>query len=61
MKCRAENNIMKECLNRWYSDEDFRQECKEIYLQRRSEFRRTGKPVQKYTRHGLKIREEKES
>ncbi|XP_046397376.1 COX assembly mitochondrial protein homolog [Ischnura elegans] len=40
--CRKENDCMKECLLRWYRDEDFRNECKKEYLRERSEYRRTG-------------------
>lgn len=40
--CRAQNNNLKDCMIRWYSDEGFKEECKQIYLAERSEFRRTG-------------------
>lgn len=42
-KCRAENTALKECLTKWYQDEDYVQECTEIYLNERADFRRTGK------------------
>lgn len=42
VKCQAENKALKECSLRWFRDEDFREECKKIYLERRSEYRRTG-------------------
>ncbi|CAD7080089.1 unnamed protein product [Hermetia illucens] len=41
-KCRDQNNALKSCLEEWYQNEQFQNECKEIYLQERSEFRRTG-------------------
>lgn len=42
VKCRKENADLKECLTRWYNDEEFKKECTEEYLQERSEYRRTG-------------------
>lgn len=42
-KCRKETTAMKECLTKWYQDEDFIKECTEMYLNERAEFRRTGK------------------
>ncbi|XP_015599334.1 COX assembly mitochondrial protein homolog [Cephus cinctus] len=46
-KCRKENTALKGCLERWYTDENFKEECKEQYLQERSEYRRTGIPQKK--------------
>lgn len=40
--CRKENTALKDCLNKWYQDEVFKNRCKEEYLDERSEFRRTG-------------------
>lgn len=51
VKCRKENAALKECLTKWYGDEDFKNLCKEEYLNERSEFRRTGirrKDTQRY-------------
>lgn len=45
-KCRNENNKLKRCLEQWFSDKDFKEECKQLYLQERSEFRRTNIPKQ---------------
>ncbi|XP_049854305.1 COX assembly mitochondrial protein homolog isoform X2 [Schistocerca gregaria] len=42
IKCRKENDALRDCLTRWYQDEDFKRECQEEYLSERSEFRRTG-------------------
>ncbi len=42
--CRKENASMQECQKKWYQDEDFKNECKEIYLQERKEYRLTGIP-----------------
>lgn len=41
-KCRKENTALKDCYTKWYSNDEFKAECTEIYLQERSEFRRTG-------------------
>lgn len=40
--CRRENAALKNCLTRWYEDEGFKEQCKNEYLEERSEFRRTG-------------------
>lgn len=40
--CRQQNEGLKNCLGKWYQDEDFKNECKNIYLEDRSEYRRTG-------------------
>lgn len=40
--CRKQNNSLKNCLAKWYQDDGFKSECTEIYLNERSEFRRTG-------------------
>ena len=42
--CRKENDAMQECQKKWYKDETFKNECKEIYLQERKEYRQTGIP-----------------
>lgn len=42
VKCRKENDELKECLGKWYHDEGFKQVCTEEYLAERSEYRRTG-------------------
>lgn len=41
-KCRSETDALKNCLTKWYQDEDFKERCKNEYLQERSEYRRTG-------------------
>lgn len=51
IKCRKENAALKACLTRWYEDEDFKNLCKEEYLEERTQFRRTGirqKEAQRY-------------
>lgn len=53
--CRDENDKLKNCLGKWYKNEDFIKECTEIYLNDRSEFRRTG--LQKKYRNYLKERD----
>lgn len=42
VQCRKENSALKDCLTKWYQDEAFKHRCKEVYLNERSEFRRTG-------------------
>lgn len=42
IKCRQENATLKNCLAHWYNDDDFKLQCKEEYLNERSEYRRTG-------------------
>lgn len=44
ISCRKENSHLKECLGKWYKNEAFKEECKQIYLQERSDFRSTGIP-----------------
>lgn len=41
-KCQKQNVAMKDCLTEWYRNEQFVQECTDIYLKERSEYRRTG-------------------
>ncbi|CAG7821208.1 unnamed protein product [Allacma fusca] len=41
-KCKKQTNDMKECLTRWYQDDEFRKICEQEYLDERTEFRRTG-------------------
>lgn len=40
--CRNENTALKDCLGRWYQDEEFKKRCTNEYLAERSEYRRTG-------------------
>lgn len=42
ISCRKENDSLKECLAKWYKDDDFKKRCTEEYLKERSEYRRTG-------------------
>lgn len=42
VKCRLENEELKKCSMRWFRDEKFREECTQIYLDQRMEYRRTG-------------------
>uniref|UniRef100_A0A1B0CEJ6 protein disulfide-isomerase n=1 Tax=Lutzomyia longipalpis TaxID=7200 RepID=A0A1B0CEJ6_LUTLO len=39
---KKENDKLKNCLTKWYQDEVFKSECRQIYLDERTEFRRTG-------------------
>lgn len=41
-KCRSQNDGLKTCLAKWYKDEQFKAECRGLYLKQRSEYRRTG-------------------
>lgn len=50
--CRNENSALKSCLTKWYQDESFKQRCTKIYLQERSEYRRTGIPLKQKQRLG---------
>ncbi|XP_064539097.1 COX assembly mitochondrial protein homolog [Drosophila montana] len=40
--CRKQNSALKDCLTQWYQNEAFKEECKAIYLQERSDYRSTG-------------------
>lgn len=41
-KCQPQNNKMKDCLAKWYYNDEFKNECTQMYLEDRSEYRRTG-------------------
>lgn len=41
-KCKEPTSKLKECMAHWFYNEDFNQECRNIYLEQRSEYRRTG-------------------
>lgn len=40
--CRSQNDGLKACLTKWYQDEEFKAECRNVYLTQRAEYRRTG-------------------
>ena len=40
--CRSQVVAMNECLSKYYSDTEFREECKQIYVDRRQKYRATG-------------------
>ncbi|XP_037024416.1 COX assembly mitochondrial protein homolog [Bradysia coprophila] len=42
VNCRAENDALKTCLGRWYKDASFINECTDIYLKERTEYRTSG-------------------
>lgn len=42
VKCRNQNSALKECLTKWYNDEEFKERCKKLYLEERSNYRSTG-------------------
>lgn len=42
VKCRQQNDTLKSCLELAYTDEPFIKKCTGIYLNQRSEYRRTG-------------------
>lgn len=42
VKCRKENKALEQCSLRWLKDEKFQEECTQMYLDRRTEYRRTG-------------------
>ncbi|GAV02246.1 hypothetical protein RvY_12837 [Ramazzottius varieornatus] len=60
-RCRQENNRMKQCMEKWYTDPSFVNECTEQYLKERSEFRRTGIMKAKEERRGHKKYREREA
>jgi len=41
-RCQEENKIQQDCLLGWYNNDEFRQRCTKIYLEERTEYRRTG-------------------
>lgn len=43
--CRPQNEALRDCQTLWYGNDEFIGECTEIYLKRRSEYRRTGLTV----------------
>lgn len=49
ISCRKQNSALKDCLTRWYQNEEFRNVCTEEYLKERSEYRQTGnkKPIKR--------------
>lgn len=42
IKCRKENSAMRDCYEKWYTNDSFIKECTDIYLAERAEYRRTG-------------------
>jgi len=42
--CKEQNTRMQECQAKWYKNEDFQKECRELYLKDRRDFRLTGVP-----------------
>ncbi|KAH9407755.1 Mitochondrial aspartate/glutamate carrier protein [Tyrophagus putrescentiae] len=40
--CRDQNRRFQECMASWFHNKDFVDECTEIYLKQRAEFRQTG-------------------
>lgn len=42
LTCRDQNDCLKACLSKWYQNEEFKAECRGIYLKQRSEYRMTG-------------------
>jgi COX assembly protein 1 len=42
IKCRNQNNRLKNCLTDWYNNQQFREYVTELYLNERAEYRRTG-------------------
>lgn len=41
-KCKPQTEQLKQCMARWFYDEKFIEECTQVYLDQRSEYRRTG-------------------
>ncbi|XP_076654119.1 COX assembly mitochondrial protein homolog [Halictus rubicundus] len=44
VKCRNQNSALKSCLTKWYTNEKFKEECTQQYLNERRKFRSTGIP-----------------
>lgn len=42
VKCRKENAVMRDCYEKWYTNESFINECTDMYLAQRTEYRRSG-------------------
>ncbi|KAF7273281.1 COX assembly mitochondrial protein homolog isoform X2 [Rhynchophorus ferrugineus] len=55
VKCRAENSKLKDCLTKWYNDEAFKEHCKNLYLEERTQFRSTGIPLKKRLEQNTRI------
>jgi len=43
-KCRKQNSELRDCLERWYKNDQLWEECRVEYLKERESFRRTGEP-----------------
>lgn len=43
-KCQEINEAMKRCQTKWYSNDQFKNECTEMYLDQRKQYRLTGVP-----------------
>lgn len=41
-KCKLETANLKDCMAKWFFDDEYVKECTQIYLDQRSEYRRTG-------------------
>ncbi|XP_075220551.1 COX assembly mitochondrial protein homolog [Lycorma delicatula] len=48
--CRKPNQILKDCIKKWFNDKDFKEECTKEFLAERAEYRRTGIPPEYYHR-----------
>lgn len=55
VKCRQENSKLKECLTKWYTDETFKEHCKNLYLEERTQFRSTGIPLKKRLEQNTRV------
>ncbi|KAL1494435.1 hypothetical protein ABEB36_010034 [Hypothenemus hampei] len=55
IKCRNENSMLKQCLTKWYNDEEFQERCRNLYLEERSEFRRTGIPAKDREKRSTRV------
>lgn len=41
-QCKSETAKLKDCMGKWFYNDEYIQECTQIYLNERSEYRRTG-------------------
>lgn len=60
--CRDQTKAMNDCLSHYYGDAAFREECREIYLNRRAKYRATGiNEKDPYVKKKYYVSERKES
>ncbi|XP_022691078.1 COX assembly mitochondrial protein homolog [Varroa jacobsoni] len=53
--CRRENDAMKSCMVRWYTDSQFKEECTQQYLADRTHYRETGIKKKRMPRGAVRL------